>query len=37
MCKKFFEIREKFDIDCNDIGLRVIAGVFVAVIVIGSI
>lgn len=37
MCRKFFDIREKFDIDCNDIGLRVIAGLFVAVIVIGAI
>jgi hypothetical protein len=37
MCKKFFDIREKFVVDCSDTGLRVFAGVFFAVIVIGAI
>ena len=37
MCKKFFDIREKFEVVCNNTGLRIIAGVFVAVFVIGAI
>ena len=31
------DIREKFEVVCNDTGLRIIAGVFVAVFVIGAI